>query len=334
MALRAPVAVKLIGAYLLSLALVVGFFLAAPTAGWPVDRTILVLLASGTIFLALAFIALLPLRGLEAVASRVWRGDFGARVEDSAVADQDVKRIGSMFNLLLDGLTADRARMRVLASSIIEAGDRERARLARELHDSTAQQLAALKLQLSAAARDSADPALSERLGQMQTLAGEALEEVRLLAHTVYPRVLDDLGLTAALSRLARETTAVGTIDVSVATDGDGSAVPPTPSAVLYRVAQTAIHNTLKHAQAAHAELRLTVGQHDATLDVIDDGRGFDVEEAERRRPGMGLFTMRERVALVGGTFDVRSKPGSGTHVVAVVPLREPSASSRPRGQT
>ena len=79
------------------------------------------------VFGALAAVALRPLRGIEAVASRVWRGDFGARVDASPVADRDMKRIGTTFNLLLDGLVADRTRVRTLATAVIEAGDRERA---------------------------------------------------------------------------------------------------------------------------------------------------------------------------------------------------------------
>jgi signal transduction histidine kinase len=109
-----------------------------------------------------------------------------------------MKRIGTTFNLLLDGLVADRTRMRGLAAAVIDAGDRERASLARELHDSTAQQLAALVLQLSAAARDCTDVALADRLSGMRDQAEATLEEVRLLSHTVHPRVLDDLGLQAA----------------------------------------------------------------------------------------------------------------------------------------
>ena len=89
--------------------------------------------AAMVVFGVLAAIALRPLRGIEAVASRVWRGDFGARVGASAVADRDIKRIGTTFNLLLDGLVADRTRMRSLATAVIDAGDRERASLAREL---------------------------------------------------------------------------------------------------------------------------------------------------------------------------------------------------------
>ena len=319
-ALRVPLVIKLIGAHILGLAIVIGSFYALPGAHPALFVEVLLAVAAIVLFGVLAAIALLPLRGIEAVASRVWRGDFGARVDNSPVADRDMKRIGSTFNLLLDGLVADRSRMQALASHIIDAGDRERATLARELHDSTAQQLAALVFQLSAAARDATEPALAERLEQMRDQASATLEEVRLLSHTVHPRVLDDLGLAAALKKLAREASAMSELEIEVVSDLE-TMVPPTQAAVLYRVAQAAVHNVLRHADARRLELRLSMREGELILDVIDDGHGFDLAEAERRRPGMGLFTMRERLALAGGRFDVRSAPGTGTHITAAVPV-------------
>ena len=318
-ALRIPLVIKLLGANALALVIALGYALTANTI--TVGSAILVALSAMVVFTVLAAVALLPLRGIEAVASRVWRGDFGARVGTSPVADRDMKRIGTTFNLLLDGLVADRTRMRALATAVIDAGDRERASLARELHDSTAQQLAALVLQLSAAARDATDPALVTRLDTMREQAKATLEEVRLLSHTVHPRVLDDLGLAAALKKLGREVGDASGIDVEVTSETRGQVSPSTAAAVLYRVAQAAVHNVVKHARAKHVDLRLTVRGSEAVLDVIDDGRGFDVDDAEQRRPGMGLFTMRERVALAGGRFDVRSTPGSGTDIMAALPL-------------
>jgi signal transduction histidine kinase len=81
------------------------------------------------------------------------------------------------------------------------------------------------------------------------------------------------------------------------------------------------VHNVLRHASADSVEMRLSLRSGSVVLDVIDDGRGFDVAEAERRRPGMGLFTMRERVALAGGRFEVHSAPGVGTHISASIPI-------------
>ena len=323
-ALRVPLMIKLLGANVLALALlalvVIGHGPAAPSVG----VVIVAVIGGAIVFGGLAAVALLPLRSIEAVASRVWRGDFGARVDASPVADRDMKRIGTTFNLLLDGLVTDRSRVQALATALIDAGDRERASLARELHDSTAQRLAALVLQLSAAARDSTDPALAQRLETIREQAKATLEEVRLLSHTVHPRVLDDLGLTAALKKLGREVGEASNLEVDVVATDDRN-VPATAAAVLYRVAQAAVHNVVKHARARHVALRLTVkpgeGDGRAELEVVDDGAGFDVGEAERRRPGMGLFTMQERVALAGGMFAIKSSPGEGTRVIASVPM-------------
>jgi hypothetical protein len=205
-ALRVPLVAKLVGANLGVVAVL--------TAAWVASgavlnaEVLLAILAVLVLHLVVIGIALRPIQDLEAVASRVWKGDFAARVEQSAVADDQVLRVGAMFNLLLDGLVADRARMRALAAEVIEVGDRERAALARELHDSTAQRLAALMLQVSAAARDAKDPALAARLAEIRDAAEEVTEEVRLLSHTVHPRVLDDLGLVPALRKLARDSSA------------------------------------------------------------------------------------------------------------------------------
>jgi signal transduction histidine kinase len=316
--------IKLVGANLLALAVVIGVLYTRSAAAHSTAAIIIAVIAAMCVFGALAAVALLPLRGIEAVASRVWRGDFGARVDASPVADRDMKRIGRTFNLLLDGLISDRTRMQALATAVIEAGDRERATLARELHDSTAQQLAAIVLQLSAASRDSADGALAQRLDGIREQTKATLEEVRLLSHTVHPRVLDDLGLAAALKKLGREVAEVSHLDIEVATPADGT-VPPNAAAVLYRVAQAAVHNVVKHAGARHVAVRLTAPAEDsqAVLEIVDDGHGFDVADAERRRPGMGLFTMRERVSLAGGRFVVESTPGGGTRIIATVPLSE-----------
>lgn len=324
-ALRVPLAIKLLGANALALGILLGaVYLQAPARS---SMAVVGFIAAMIVFSVLAAIALLPLRGIEAVASRVWRGDFGARVDASLVADRDIKRIGTTFNLLLDGLVADRRRVEALATAVIDAGDRERASLARELHDSTAQQLAGIVMQLSAVTRDTSDPALAKRLDDIREQAKTTLEEVRLLSHTVHPRVLDDLGLAAALKKLGREVETMSGIAVEVAATGDEGRIAPPIAAVLYRVAQAAVHNVVRHARAGHIDLRLTApagngdGDAGALLEIVDDGCGFDVADAERRRPGMGLFTMRERVSLAGGRLLVESIPKVGTRIVATVPV-------------
>lgn len=273
---------------------------------------------------ALVRIALHPLVELEKAADRVWRGDFSARVQHSPLADRDMARVAHTFNLLLDSIVRDRERMRRLASQVIAAQDEERARIARELHDSVAQTLAALVLQLSAAQRTSADPALADQLELVRAIAGEALEEVRLLSHTVHPRVLEDLGLPSALEWLARQTREAEGLTINVSVSPVPDTLPPASAAALYRVAQEALRNAVRHAQARQVDIILEQDQPGRLrLDVVDDGVGFDLAVAEERRPGMGLFAMRERVGLVDGTMDIDSIPGAGTRVSARVPLNQ-----------
>jgi len=317
-ALRVPLVAKLVGANLGVVAVL--------TAAWVASgavmnaEVLLAILAVLVLHLVVIGIALRPIQDLEAVASRVWKGDFAARVEQSAVADDQVLRVGAMFNLLLDGLVADRARMRALAAEVIEVGDRERAALARELHDSTAQRLAAVMLQVSAAARDAKDPALAARLAEIRDAAEEVTEEVRLLSHAVHPRVLDDLGLVPALRKLARDSSAGTGVDVDVEANTDGADIPHPVAATLYRVAQEAVRNAVRHAAPHRVRVVLHQVNGTATLEILDDGKGFDLQEAERRRPGMGLLSMRERVSLVDGELSIRTAPGDGTAISATVP--------------
>lgn len=334
-ALRFPLAGKLVGATMI-------IVLAATAAtfvvhgGGAADSQVLLIFAvalggSLLVNLALISIALRPLNDLQTTATRVWKGDLDARVPPSRLADSRLARIGGTFNLLLDGLTSDRARMRRLAAEVINAGDRERAHIARELHDSAAQSLAALVYQLSAAEREAAaceaagratgEASLAERLSGIKDMASSVLEEVRLLAHTVHPRVLDDLGLPAALRKLAREVQASSGTQLVVTAADEARAIPAPLASVLYRVAQEAVNNAVRHGAPLDVDLRLSLGASDVTLEVTDNGRGFDVAEAEKRRPGMGLFTMRERVALVNGEFVIESRPRHGTRILVRLPL-------------
>jgi len=271
--------------------------------------------------LALVYVALRPLSDLEVAAARVSAGDLAARVAPSMLADRDITRVGTTLNALLDRLTEDRERVRRLAAQVISAQDEERARVARELHDSTAQILTAVILQLGAAARESDSPRLSERIATLRELTADALEEVRSLSHTMHPRILDDLGLAAALEWLGRQTRDQTSLDVRVSAVAGDAPIPAALASALYRVAQEALRNAVRHADARTVELRLRHEAGATVLEVADDGRGFDVRSAEERRPGMGLFSMRERIALVNGRLVVTSARGRGTRIVATVPL-------------
>ncbi len=320
--LRVPLVLKIAGANALIVAATIIVAMADGVASGELAALLTVSLGlSLLVNAALVFVALRPLKDLESTARRVWQGELDARVPESPVADAGIQRVGHTLNILLDGLNADRARLHTLTNQVIQAGDRERAHIARELHDSTAQTLAALLLELSVLAAHNRDPHMAERIERIRAIVTDVLDEVRMLAHTVHPRVLDDLGLTAALQLLARESSERGS--VTVVYEGPTKAPAELDLAVrsaLYRVAQEAVGNAMKHARAKSISIRLQLGR-EARLEIVDDGVGFVPGEGETRRPGMGLFTMQERAALVGGRLSIDSRAGGGTRVLAIVPL-------------
>ena len=325
-ALRVPLLGKLAGANLIIVVAALLAVMAERRSILPGTAVPILGIALGlslVVNLALVYVALRPLTDLETTAARVSGGDLEARVAPSILADRDMARVGTTLNTLLDRLTEDRERVRRLAAQVISAQDEERARVARELHDSTAQMLAALMLQLGVAAKESTSPALDERIAMLRDMAAEALEEVRNLSHTIHPRVLDDLGLVAALGWLARRAREHSGLDIAVTTagaDAAAAALSRPAAAALYRVAQESLRNVERHAAADVATITLTVDDGTLALRIEDDGRGFDLAEAEERRPGMGLFAIRERIALVGGSVEIDTAPGAGTRVLARVP--------------
>jgi signal transduction histidine kinase len=229
--------------------------------------------------------------------------------------------MGNTLNLLLDGLMAERVELRTLSNQIIRTGDQERASIARELHDSTAQSLAALLLELSVLAGENTEPRLEARIARIRSIVSDVLDEVRLVAHTVHPRVLDDLGLAAALQRLARETLERSGVTVTCAAPPSLRSIEAACASTLYRVAQEAVGNAVRHARAKRVSIGLSERDGAVELEVADDGIGFNAGEMEAQRPGMGLFTMRERAALVGGRLTILSVPGAGTRVLVTVPV-------------
>jgi signal transduction histidine kinase len=324
--LRAPLVLKVVGANLvIALATVIA---AMATHGTMLTDARVVTLVIGALIVAqvvnsaLVIVALRPIRALEDAAARVVSGDTRARVSYSPLADRDIARTGRALNQVLDELMQERDRIRSLATKVIRAQDEERARIARELHDATAQTMAAVVLQLSVVENSCDDEALATRLDEIRATATSALEEIRTLSHTIYPRVLEDLGLRAALEWLARRTRETSSVEVDVVLRGGGT-VPARIASALYRVAQEALLNAVRHASATTVELRLDVEPEYVSLEIEDDGNGFVVREAEARRPGMGLFSMRERVALVDGVLDIDSAPGRGCCVRAHIPLDE-----------
>jgi two-component system nitrate/nitrite sensor histidine kinase NarX len=200
----------------------------------------------------------------------------------------------------------------------------ERARLARELHDSVTQQLYSLTLLAEGwrrMARNGRLIQVEEALAELGQLGQQALKEMRLLIHELRPPALEEDGLLGALyQRLAAVERRAGVEARLIATDA--LEVPAPLEAGLYRIAQEALNNTLKHAAATAVTIYLRTDQEAIILEVVDNGRGFDQRQGEGDG-GLGLASMRERARHLGGALTVCSAPGKGTTVQVVIPKGE-----------
>jgi signal transduction histidine kinase len=221
-------------------------------------------------------------------------------------------------------LEAYRSGARALAARIISAQEAERVRVSRELHDETGQALTLVLVRLQLIENMTSDPAVRHELAELRELVVDTLDGVRRLAVRLGPSILEDLGLRAGLEWLADRVRAEAGVNVSVKVGCADERVPAPVAIAVFRVAQEALTNVVRHAGAATASICLDDEDGSLVLVVSDDGIGFDVGAA-RARPthSVGLFGMAERVALIDGTIKVLSRKGAGTRVEVRVPLRE-----------
>jgi len=219
------------------------------------------------------------------------------------------------------------ASRRYYLQKVLEAQEEERKRIARELHDDTAQSILLLMHQLDSVISDPRNrlpPDVADKLTWLHTLAVNVHEGLRRYAKELRPAILDDLGLVPALDWLADTLTAERDIDVTVQMSPPPCELPRETQLLLFRIAQEAIANIKRHSQATQAGLRLaTCGEH-LRLTVTDNGKGFRVPErlSDFANLGkLGLTGMQERAQLIRGTLTIKSEPGRGTTVLLDVPL-------------
>lgn len=207
----------------------------------------------------------------------------------------------------------------------VKAQENERQRIARELHDETGQALTALGLGLRGLSEiiESNPKKASQQARQLQELSSQSLVELQRLVSGLHPPQLDDLGLLAALRWFASETLSRFNLPVEVYCTGNCKEIPLDTRVVLFRIAQEAITNIVRHANASKAILHLSIFPDRYTLEVEDDGAGFDVETCMKKgpeEPCLGLMGMMERAAILGGSCEITSHPGQGTQVQVEVP--------------
>jgi signal transduction histidine kinase len=267
---------------------------------------------------ALVRLALHPINALERVARRVSEGRLAERVPASILADCELTQLSTTINQMLDTLAAGRDRMRKLGAEVVYAEERERAQVARELHESVGQILVAATYQIAAVSHELGDHPASARLREVRELLRTSIEEIRNVSRSLHPRVTADLGLPSALEALGDATRQRSLIDVDVNVDISGVVIPAAVSATLYRVAQEALRNVERHADAGRAMVLLRARPGYVELEVTDNGRGFE-GPLEKKRVDSGFAAMRERLSLAGGELHIDTATDKGTRVTAWV---------------
>lgn len=210
----------------------------------------------------------------------------------------------------------------MLLESLVEAQEEERGRLARELHDGAGQMLTNLLVRIKTVERRAESEVVRQELGAVLDSVSATIEQVRELSYRLRPAALEEFGLCVALETLLEE--------MMVGRDLEGRChlalaevdLLPEVEVTLYRIAQEALTNVVRHSQARHVEVTLQAKSHYLLLRIEDDGRGFAAEDTGV--PGkrhLGLISMQERAAIIGASFDVYSAPGAGTTVEIRVPL-------------
>jgi signal transduction histidine kinase len=220
-------------------------------------------------------------------------------------------------------LEAANASLRELSARLLSMQDQERRRISRELHDSVGQMLAAIKMNNDAIARESLSPQGREAVLQNSSMVDEILSGIRTISHLLHPPLLDEAGLSSALSWYAQEFSQRSGIRVMLNCDSSVGRLPADLETAIFRIAQECLGNVHRHSKSATASLSLTVRDGIAHLEITDEGCGIPpqrLRELTDRRGGVGLRGLRERVTQFGGRFQVQSST-DGTKVTADLPV-------------
>jgi len=261
-----------------------------------------------------------PIEQMRRTAERIAGGDLTARVGLNQ-APGELDALARAIDEMAEGLQSREHRLAGLSRRVLHVQELERRAIARELHDEIGQSLTAIKLMLQRhrkadGCRDTAT------IDELMTVADRTLQQVRGLSLDLRPSMLDHLGLAATLRwYVDREAERAGYV-VTYHVDPEGLRLDAQHETALFRIAQEALTNVARHANATRVDVVLTSNGRETELSIRDDGRGFDIAAARergRRGESLGLLGMDERAVLAGGTLKIQSGP-SGTEVRAVVP--------------
>jgi len=264
-----------------------------------------------------------PLQQLESKAAAVALGDYDT-IQQSVGGIPEVQHLQSELAEMARKVRASQEGLRDYIAAITSAQEEERLRIARELHDDTIQELIALKQRVQLARNAVRDQAAVRLLEALEVLAEGTIQNVRRMTAALRPIYLEDLGLVPALEVLARETNGGDALRVDFRHTGHERRLRGEAELALYRIAQQALNNVVRHALAQRATLEISFGGSEVRMEISDDGVGFSVPAtATDFAPGghFGLLGMRERADLIGAKFEVQSQPTRGTRLSVRLPI-------------
>ncbi|MDK2910825.1 MAG: two-component system, NarL family, sensor kinase [Bacteroidales bacterium] len=283
------------------------------------------ILISGVIFIYAYFTGrriAQPLRELTEAAGKTHSGHF--LVVKPPQVNDEVGQLAEAFNQMASRLRKqneelEKERIRRL-KSIIDSQELERKRVAKELHEGLAQDLVGLKFMINGLSRIENLESLKEQLPQMEKHADNMVEQIRVLSNKLSPTVLSGYGLGPALRFLAEESQRISGISIHMDTSGLPSRISGKMKTYLYRIVQEALQNSMTQRSIHHIEVTFATDITRLYIFVQDDGQGFP--DFRLQNPGYGVYSMQERIELLGGNLRIESEAGHGNKVSISIPMR------------
>jgi signal transduction histidine kinase len=268
------------------------------------------------------FIETLSQRTVELAASNL---ELSLEIAQRKVAEYALKKSELHYSQLLKRSDHLQDQLRRLSRQILSAQEDERRRISRELHDVIAQTLTGINIRLATLKKEASvnTKGLDRNIARTQRLVEKSVNIVHQFARELRPAVLDDLGLIPALHSFVKLFSKRTNIHVHLKAFAEVEQLNSNQRTILYRVAQEALNNVSRHAQASRVEVSILKLPDCVCMKIKDDGKSFDMERVlkAKGRKRLGLLGMRERVEMVGGTFCVQSAPGKGTIIVVEIPF-------------
>jgi signal transduction histidine kinase len=267
-------------------------------------------------------VEMLSQRTVELAASNL---ELKQEIVQRKAVEVALKKSEHHYGELLEQSDRLQEQLRQLSRQILLAQEEERREISRELHDVIAQTLTGINVRLAALAKEAAvnTKGLDRNIARTQRLVEKSVDIVHRFARELRPAVLDDLGLIPALHSFAKIFSTRTGILVHLKAFAEVEGLDIAKRTVLYRVAQEALTNVARHAQAGRVEVNIQKLPNSVCMKIIDNGKSFQVNHVLHGKGSkrLGLLGMRERLEMVGGRFDVESTPGKGTTIVAQIPI-------------